>query len=117
MVADADDVDAAPFGDGDEEGAKLDILPFEDRAQLQPEIWPEYWQYVGVEAGDLGCHAWQYKSAGGGVDTIAGCGVFVGDGRWISPSGVFPEFAEQMSGIQVGLKKAGARSSLAAKPG
>jgi hypothetical protein len=60
----------APFGDRDQERAKLLILTFEDPAQLQPEVWPEDWQYVSVEAGDLGRHAAQYKSACGGGGEI-----------------------------------------------
>ena len=66
VVADIDDRDVAPSGDRDQQCAKFCILTFEDPAQLQPEVWPEDGQYVGVEAGDLRGHAVQYTSACGG---------------------------------------------------
>jgi len=65
-ASDIDDVDVAPSGDGDEEGTKLCVLTFEDPAQLHPEVWPEDWQYVSVEACDLGRQGREYKSVPGG---------------------------------------------------
>ena len=67
VVADMDDVDVAPFADRDQERTEFLVLTFEDPAQLQPEVWPEDWQYVGIEAGgDLGRHGKEYKSVPGG---------------------------------------------------
>ena len=67
VVADMDDVDVAPFGDRDQEGSKLFVLTFEDPAQLQPEVWPEDWHYVGIKTGgELGRHGAEYRSVPGG---------------------------------------------------
>lgn len=69
-VADADDVDMAPSGEGDEEGAAFLILTCEDPAQLSAEVWPEDGQQAGMEARDLRDRGREFTSGPGGGGEI-----------------------------------------------